>query len=491
MSKIKSPRSLNLNATKDAFIYQQVAFEAVKDLEYSAIFHEQGLGKTKIAIDLALYWLLKKNIDTVIIITKKQLVKNWEEEFKFHTYLKPVILSTDRSKNYFILNGISKIILANFETVEIEKERIELFLKLRNVAIIIDESTKLKNPDANLTKCFFDLSSLFKIRVIMTGTPVANRPYDIWAQIYFLDNGLSLGNDFKVFKKEHDLNNKLNTDGVAREQFEENVGSIFKRISAFCVRETKESCGIELPKKQYVLVYANFETKQELIYKSIIQECMVEITKEGQKILDIDEECLKRLLRLNQIASNPRLVDESYNEISGKEIELEQLIKKIIINNEKCIIWSCYISNVDYFTEKYKKYGAVKIHGAMSIEERNKSVDSFKNDSSSRLLFATPQAAKEGLTLTVANNAIFYDRTFNLDDYLQAQDRIHRISQKKNCTIYNIQIKNSIDDWIDALLKAKQNAAWLTQGDISIKQYESKADYSYADIIKEILKEGN
>jgi SNF2 family DNA or RNA helicase len=194
---------------------------------------------------------------------------------------------------------------------------------------------------------------------------------------------------------------------------------------------------------------------------------------------------------LNQIASNPRLIDECYNKTSGKEIVLDELINEIINNNEKCIVWSCYIGNIDYFAEKYKVYGAVKIHGSMTIEERNRSVDLFKNNANTKLLFATPQAAKEGLTLTVANNAIFYDRTFNLDDYLQAQDRIHRISQKKKCNIYNILIENSIDDWIDALLKAKQNAAWLTQGDITIDQYEASADYSYADIIKEILKEGN
>lgn len=96
----------------------------------------------------------------------------------------------------------------------------------------------------------------------------------------------------------------------------------------------------------------------------------------------------------------------------------------------------------------------------MSIEERNLSVDKFKYDDSCKVLFATPQAAKEGLTLTVANNAIFYDRSFNLDDYLQAQDRIHRISQTKDCTIYNIVIEQGIDKWIDALLTAKQYAAY-------------------------------
>ena len=63
--------------------------EFAKDLDYAAIFHEQGLGKTKIALDIALYWLSKKDIDTVLIVTKKGLVKNWQEETKVHSYLHP------------------------------------------------------------------------------------------------------------------------------------------------------------------------------------------------------------------------------------------------------------------------------------------------------------------------------------------------------------------------------------------------------------------
>ena len=125
----------------------------------------------------------------------------------------------------------------------------------------------------------------------------------------------------------------------------------------------------------------------------------------------------------------------------------------------------------------------------MNIEERTKSVSLFKNDPECKVLFATPQAAKEGLTLTVANNVIFYDRGFNLDDYLQAQDRIHRISQKKECFIYNLIVRESVDEWIDVLLEAKQRAAFLAQGDITSEQYAKIADYSYGDIIRKILQE--
>ncbi len=123
----------------------------------------------------------------------------------------------------------------------------------------------------------------------------------------------------------------------------------------------------------------------------------------------------------------------------------------------------------------------------MLIDDRNKSVQKFKQDISCKVLFATPQSAKEGLTLTVANNVVFYDRGFNLDDYLQAQDRIHRISQTRECNIYNLMIKDSIDIWIDKLLLAKQNAAFLAQGDYKLAKYTLEADYSYSKLIKEIL----
>ena len=122
----------------------------------------------------------------------------------------------------------------------------------------------------------------------------------------------------------------------------------------------------------------------------------------------------------------------------------------------------------------------------MTIEERSKAVDIFRSDEC-KILFATPASAKEGLTLTMANHVIFYDRGFSLDDYLQAQDRIHRVSQKRTCYVHNVIIKGSIDEWIDVLLQAKQNATLLAQGDFSLGEYKNVADYSYGDLIKDIL----
>lgn len=486
MKKIHLHKEPNLMAKYDAFPYQREAFDAIKDLDYAAIFHEQGLGKTKIAIDLLLYWLRTCDIDTVLVVTKKQLVANWVREFDTHTSIRPGVLDTNKKNNYHIFCGPYRVVVTNFEMVVSERERFELYLKTRNVAIIIDESAKLKNPFTKLTQTFFDLSSLFDKRVIMTGTPVANRPYDIWAQIYFLDQGKSLGTDFNEFKSKTNLSNKLAGNVDLQKNFEKNVANIFEKIKSFSVRETKNSGIVELPDKKFVTELVDFLPEQEDLYNQVCEELLIEVVKDGEIIEDDSSAIVKRLLRLVQIASNPRLVDESYNGGSAKEEILDELIKKILHDGEKCIIWSNFIENINYFCKKYESCGTAKIHGKMNIEARNKSVDYFRTEEC-KLLFATPASAKEGLTLTMANHVIFYDRGFSLDDYLQAQDRIHRISQTKTCYIHNIIVSGSIDEWIDALLQAKQNAAFLAQGDVSLKEYHSIADYSFGDIIKAIL----
>lgn len=486
MKKIKLSKEPDLLARYEAFPYQKEAFEAVKDLEYAAIFHEQGLGKTKIAIDLLLYWLRNTSIDTVMIVTKKQLIANWVREFQIHTAIKPAILNSNSNDNFRVFCGPYRTVLTNFETIVSEKDQCKLYLNARNVAIIVDESAKLKNPSAKLTKAFFELAPYFKKRVIMTGTPVANRPYDIWAQIYFLDQGGSLGNNFNEFKKETDLSNKLAENDECKQQFEKKVSQIFEKISSFSVRETKDSGIIELPDKIYIQEAVDFEPEQKAMYDQICKDLRIEVVKNEKLILDDSSAIVKRLLRLVQVASNPRLIDEAYSGGSAKEIKLDRLITKIIQQGEKAIIWSNFIENVNYFSKKYSSLGSIKIHGKMSMEERNRSVKLFYLDDY-KLLFATPASAKEGLTLTMANHVVFYDRGFSLDDYLQAQDRIHRISQTKTCFVHNIIMNGSIDEWIDALLQAKQNAASLAQGDFTKEQYVKVANYSFGDLIKEVL----
>ncbi len=377
--------------------------------------------------------------------------------------------------------------LTHYEAVKSEERRLALFLKTRRVAAILDEAQKIKNPDTDLAKVFHRLSENFSRRVIMTGTPVANRPYDLWSQIFFLDKGASLGTDFAEFQSRLDLSNDLWLDETKRATFEQELAALFDKIRHFTVRETKGSAGIDLPEKRIENVVVMLEPRQRELYDQIRTDLRASVVRDGQLVDDNAEEILKRLLRLVQIASNPKLVDHAYTKIPGKFIHLESLVRRAADRGSKIIIWTSFTENAECLTKQLAEFGSAVVHGGMLMSARNEAIRAFKQDNDCRVLVATPGAAKEGLTLTVANEAVFYDRSFSLDDYLQAQDRIHRISQTQTCYVWNLIGENTVDEWVDSLLAAKRLAAQLAQADVDADEYRRLANYDFGKVVREIL----
>lgn len=484
---LREKAGLNFDARHTSFGYQVQAVEAVKNLPFGALFHEQGLGKTKIGIDLALEWFREKTIDCVLIVTKRGLIENWKEEVTAHAHLRARVIDQNHASNFYAFNSDARILLAHYEVMKTEEARIKLFLKTRRVAAILDEAHKIKNPDAEVSKALHRLAPGFVKRVIMTGTPVANRPYDIWSQIYFLDQGASLGEDFESFKKKLDLTNDLWADADKRQAFEQELSGVFNRIRDFTVRETKATAGIELPEKLIKNVPVKLASKQQELYDQLRNELGVSVVREGKLITDDAEEILKRLLRLVQVASNPALVDESYTETPGKFVALEPIVAKAVKEDSKVIVWSSFINGVEWLQKRLAIYGAVPVHGGLPMETRLANIQAFKTNPACRVMVATPGAAKEGLTLTMANHAVFYDRSFSLDDYLQAQDRIHRISQTQVCYVWNLIAEDTVDEWVDSLLAAKRLAAQLAQNDVDKSQYTEAANYDFGQIVRAVL----
>ena len=477
----------SLEARLDALQHQEEALVAMRDLPYGAIFHEQGLGKTKIAIDLVLYWLEKKSVDAVLIVTKKSLIKNWTDEFRVHSHIRPRVISQDQRSNFYIFNSPARVLLTHFEVVRTERRMLELYLKTRSVAIIIDESAKIKNPNSALTKAYFELAPLFAKRFIMTGTPIANRPFDLWAQIFFLDQGQSLGRDFEGFRSKLDLSNSLSTNLEKRAEFEGQLGEVFSRIEKFAVRKTKKSADLKLPEKSVHAIQTDWEPRQSELYQGIRKELRAVVIHSGIPTEDRADSLLKRMLRLVQVASNPAMIDSSYHAKPGKFEFLLDILSAAFEKNEKAIVWTNFTENADWLRKNLDRFGATQVHGKLPIDVRNQHIENFKKDPEVRVLVATPGSAKEGLTLTNANHVVFYDKGFSLDDYLQAQDRIHRISQTRPCHVYNLVMRDSIDEWIETLLESKLLAAQLAQRDISMDYYRSQIRYDFGEIMRRIL----
>lgn len=472
-----------LSAKHEGYPYQLDAVRAVKSLQYAAIFHEQGLGKTKIAIDLMLLWLNEDVVDTVFVVTKKTLVQNWCDELASHCYITPRVLSGNRRDNSIALNSPILIYVMNYEVISSNLDLISDFLRTCRVGAVLDESQKIKNPDARLSTCFHSIAGEFNRRIIMTGTPVANRPYDIWSQIKFLDGGEALGDSFNDFKQSVDLPSTLGNT----KEYSSNLADIIDKLKHFSVRETKDSAGLNLPNKTILTHFVALESRQAAIYSSYRDDMYYDMQGSKGFVTDNAEDILKRLLRLVQCASNPALVDDTYDEVPAKYLKLVELFDHINIRSNKVIVWTGFIDNVEWLCGKLGEFAPRKVHGYMSVTNRDESIRRFKLDEDCRLLLATPGAAKEGLTLTVANHAIFYDRSFSLDDYIQAQDRIHRISQTEECFVHNLIAEGTIDEWVDDLLNAKYQAAQLAQGDISKDNFDTTFKFDLSDALSQML----
>ena len=461
-----------------AFPYQVDAIRAVKGLSYAAIFHEQGLGKTKIAIDLSLIWLQTDVVDTMFIVTKKSLIENWCNEITAHCHLTPHVLSSNRRRNSVSLNSPVLLYVTNYEVIVSNSPIINLFLQTCRVGCILDESQKIKNPEAVVTRTFHDLASAFERRVIMTGTPAANRPYDIWAQIGFLDGGEALGHSFEAFKRDTELASQA-------ADYSERLSRIHRSIAGFTVRETKDTAGIHLPRKTITSHNVELPAWQMDKYRAYRDELAYHYEREGVMETDSVDSILKRLLRLVQCASNPALIDGQYHHEPGKYSLLLDMCREFTVDS-KLIIWTGFVDNVDWLADRLAAYDPVRMHGNLPVDERNRAVTSFTR-STNKILVATPGAAKEGLTLTVANHAVFYDRSFSLDDYLQAQDRIHRISQTRDCYIHNLIASDTIDEWVEVLLTAKYRAAQLAQGDIDTASFRDSFRTDVSDVLRAVL----
>jgi len=322
----------------------------------------------------------------------------------------------------------------------------------------------------------------------MTGTPAANRPYDVWSLAYFLDGGDTLGDDFRTFKRETDIPRNVTVTDAELAAYRKRLAAIQEKLSEISIRETKNGGRVVLPDKEFIRVECRWESAQGEMYRQVREDLRATIVKDGSLIDEDQDSILKRLLRLSQITSNPALIDESYHEEPGKFAYLYDLVSDICHKGEKVIVFTQFNDNSAWLAQKLRPFGALLLNGKMAMQPRTGVVQRFTKEPENRVLVATTGAAKEGLTLTVANHVIFFDRGYSLDEYLQSQDRIHRVSQTRKCFVYNLIMLDSIDEWVESLVEQKRLAAQLVQGDIAQEVYAEGANYDFAEILNRILE---
>jgi SNF2 family DNA or RNA helicase len=200
-----------------------------------------------------------------------------------------------------------------------------------------------------------------------------------------------------------------------------------------------------------------------------------------------------KLLRLSQIASNPALLDPSYSGSNAKLKELEDLLEDILEDDtKKVIVWSHYVQNVQLLTEMFsEKYFAVCHTGEQSLEARQKSVQLFTEDPNCRLFIATPQSAKEGLTLlpkdgkTRADTMIYTDLSFDGGSYLQSQARFHRIGQNaERCLVIHLLAEDTVDEYIRTNIVEKIETAGALLDDKEVSKKVASTELSREVVLR-------
>lgn len=439
-----------------------------------ALLDEMGCGKSfQIASSVAIL-LQNKSINRCLIVAPKSLVRMWQEEISLATSIPFTVIEGSPAQRTKLIKSDTPIFIVHYEGIRLEKEALAEWIQEGEGMIVFDESQRIKNLIAQTTMSAKFIRNAAKRCVIATGTPIANRPIDLFAQYYVMDNGITFGTSFPAFKNTFCYIDILEINqGRRKVKIEKFIGvrngeELRKRIQATSLRRLKNEV-LDLPPIIYKDYSIELKAEQKTIYAKMRDSVRSEIENMSPEEYAMQaNNIVVRLLRLSQISSNPKLIDPKYNGSNAKITELDDILTDVFADDtKKIILWSHFVGNVNYLKDVYTEtWGAVAHTGEMNIEERARSVEEFQNNPECRLFIATPQSAKEGLTLLPkdgkmkADTMIYMDLNFDGGSYVQSQARFHRIGQNsEKCLVIHLIGIDTVDEYIKKSLIDKIQTA--------------------------------
>lgn len=447
----------------------EVIEEIVNDPFYNkcALHMEQGTGKTKTFIDINSIRHERGLVDFTIIICPKSLMQNWVEELAKHSPIPYEVVKWKTPTTKKLLGdlkytfaksmdslGILGYLVVNTDTFSTKNISHILDLVGRGgdkVSVVIDECTSIKNPSTIRTKNILKMFQFTSYKMELTGTPITNKPLDIYSQFAFLDPAFLGFSSYTMFKKRYAKLILCSNYGRSYYQIDgyKNLDELKEKISKHAFRILKKDC-LDLEDKIYLpdrVIQMSPEQKQ--IYTSMKETLMASI--EGENVV-IAKTPLVKILRLDQITSGFYIdEDNTVVNIPGPNPKLNELLECIEEYSGKIVIWCVYRYSIKLVQEALKKiYGdesVVTFYGDNSEEERNEAKDRFNNDDSCRFFISNRTGCK-GLTLISSSDNIYYENDYDIETRLQSEDRTHRIGQTKGVTYTNLVVKGTVNEKI-------------------------------------------
>ena len=422
----------------------------LKDIKWGGILaDDMGLGKTVQALSFMEYYKKDTGKIKALVVCPTTLIYNWENEIKKFT----------PSLTYRIHHGSTRtrvkeeltdhdVTITTYGTL---RSDIKLLMGVELDYVILDESQAIKNPSSKVTKAAGLLNA--KNRLCMSGTPLQNNTFDIFAQMNFLNPGM-LGT-MEFFRQEF----AIPIDKFGEQDRKEHLKKI---LYPFILRRTKEQVAKDLPEKQEMILFCEMEDEQRNIYDAYRNDFRNQIlgTIETQGIQKSQLTILQGLMKLRQICDSPAILNEQ-EKFENHSIKLDELAREITenIGNHKALIFSQFLGMLALIKAKLDELGVKYEYfdGSTSAPDRQTAIESFQNNEEVRVFLISLKAGGVGLNLTAADYVYIVDPWWNPAVEQQAIDRTHRIGQTKNIFAYRMICKDTIEDKI-LLLQEKKRA---------------------------------
>ena len=384
---------------------------------------EQGLGKTI----QALYWILKcKKRRPVVIVTPASVKYAWQAEAALHLNMRVEVITGRRKKRLMTLPG--DIVIINYDILA---SWLPALKRAKAEIIIFDECHYIKNPDAQRTKAALELSETAASVVGLSGTPLTNRPLELWPIIFAINPDLfpDRGKYAWGYCKPRYTPWGWMYDGASR------TGELHRKLSSQCmIRRLKKDVAKELPPKIRKVVPFKLSSYKEY---NKAQNDFIQWLKE---ISPSKAKRAKKSQALTKIGYLLRLTAKLKLEWTTKWIEEWQECNP----GEKLICFTSHTFVIRHLAEVFGNK-SVTIDGSVTGRKREESKRRFINNKRTTLLLGNWVAAGVGLNLQVANNIAALDFPWTPGDLMQGEDRIHRIGQTKQCLIHYLVALDTIE----------------------------------------------
>jgi len=384
---------------------------------------EQGLGKTI----QALYWILKcKKRRPVVIVTPASVKYAWQAEAALHLNMRVEVITGRRKKRLMTLPG--DIVIINYDILA---SWLPALKRAKAEIIIFDECHYIKNPDAQRTKAALELSETAASVVGLSGTPLTNRPLELWPIIFAINPDLFPDRGKYAWgscKPRYTLWGWM-YDGASR------TGELQRNLSSQCmIRWLKKDVAKELPPKIRKVVPFKLSSYKEY---NKAQNDFIQWLKE---ISPSKAKRAKKSQALTKIGYLLRLTAKLKLEWTTKWIEEWQECNP----GEKLICFTSHTFVIRHLAEVFGNK-SVTIDGSVTGRKREESKRRFINNKRTTLLLGNWVAAGVGLNLQVANHIAALDFPWTPGDLMQGEDRIHRIGQTKQCLIHYLVALDTIE----------------------------------------------